>query len=697
MSTGKLVIFQKGATMNIFRPVFFLSAIAVFFAGPVLDAQSIRETAENAGIPLRKITIYSSGVAFFEHSGDLSGPARITLPFKLNTVNDALKSLVVNDPVSASPLITYPSEEILWETLRSLSVDLSGSPGMAEILSRLRGEEVEIAAPGPITGRITALDYRAADGESAAEPWLSLLNAEGIKLIRLDSISSLRFTDPRINADLGRALDLIRSSRNAESRKLTVSLPGIGSRQVSISYVIPAPVWKAAYRLDLSRVSPADSRPTALLQGWAIVDNAGDADWRDVELSLVAGRPASFIQNLYPPYYVDRPTLPLALAGSAEAETWDSGFGGPADLEAKGVRKTSAFRAFSLDSAAMESMPVEAPAPSVAGGNVDTARTAALGDQFSFTFKSPVSLDRQQSAMLPLVEGTVSAAKLLILSGERALGNTVHPYLGAELINATGIDLPAGPLTVYDGGAYAGDALIEFFSRGEKRLISWGEDLSVTASAAAEPGGRFVSAVSVSGGLMTISRKWVYRKTYTVKNAAGEAKQLIIEHPVTPGTELAEPAKPAEKTPAAYRFLQPLPARGELVFTVREEQPVIERISLVQQRPDTLLSYADNQEIPQNIRAALQKALALKEEADTAHKALDNLQSRRNSLASEQDRIRQNLEAAGNQSPQGQEYLKWLVQLDRDLDQLAAELDTAEQKAQGTQKAYEHYLGTLKL
>jgi hypothetical protein len=344
--------------------------------------------------------------------------------------------------------------------------------------------------------------------------------------------------------------------------------------------------------------------------------------------------------------------------------------------------------------AAAEAMKV--PAPSVAEGGMDTARGAALGDQFAFTVKDPVSLERRRSVMLPLVEEKISAVKLLILSGERALGRTVHPYLGAELLNATGMKLPAGPLTVYDGGAYAGDALIEFFNDGEKRLVSWGEDLSVTARAA-NYGNRFVSAVSVSGGLMTISRTQVYTKTYTVQNVAGEAKQVLIEHPFTPGAELAEPAAPAEKTPAAYRFLQTLPARGELVFTVREQRPVVEQIALVQQRPETLASYAADGGIPQKVRAALQKALDLKREVDAAQSVLANLQNHRDFLVSEQDRIRQNLEAAGNQSPQGQDYLKRLVQLDSDLDTLTLRIDDARKNTQTAQTDLETYIASLNL
>jgi hypothetical protein len=689
--------------MKFFRPPVFAAGIAIFLAGASLGAQSIREAVEAAGeapalLPLRKIIIYSSGVAYFEHSGALPGPAQLRLSFKLDTVNDALKSLVLNDPASASPLISYPSEQNLRETLRSLSVDLSGDPGMAEILSRLRGEEVEVSAPGPITGRITALDYRTGEGGTAAEPWLSLSTPGGIRLVNLKEISALRFTDPRINADLGRALDLIAASRNSLYRDLTVSLPGEGSRPVSLSYVIPAPVWKAGYRLDLA----AGAAGEALLQGWAIVDNDGGTDWENVELSLVAGRPVSFIQNLYPPYYGYRPTLPLAIAGAAAAETWESADYRRA-LDESGAVPSAAFPEMArsrntAEKQMAESLATEAPRPasSLAGGAVDTARAASLGDQFAFTVKKPLSLNRRQSAMLPLAEGKIAAARLLILPGERALGTSIHPYLGAELGNSTGMGLPAGPVTVYDGGAYAGDALIEFFNAGGKRLISWGEDLSVTASAV-ETGGRFVSAVSISGGLMTISRRQVFTRTYTLKNAAGDAKRVLIEHPIVSGAELAEPARPDETTPSAYRFIRPLPAGGELAFTVREERPIVERITLIQQRSETLLGYASNQEIPANVRAALRRALDLKGEADAAQSALTLARSRRDFLVSEQGRIRQNLEAAGNQSPQGQEYLRRLVELDGDLDKLARELEDAEQTARKAQKAYEDYLGEMKL
>ena len=229
---------------------------------------------------------------------------------------------------------------------------------------------------------------------------------QGIRVMAVKDIVSFSFTDPRINGDLQRALDLLLESRNEETRVLSVSLPGEGRRAVSLSYVIPAPVWKVSYRLDLEPEKP-------LLQGWAIVDNDGDLDWTDVELSLVTGRPVSFIQNLYPPYYQRRPSLPLAIAGIAQAETYGSGWRADMGAEAATVE----------DSAAKAAPRREAPAPSpaspsaafntvqmsLAGGAAQTAQGQVLGEQFEFTLPRRVTLERRRSAMFPLVEGNLTA------------------------------------------------------------------------------------------------------------------------------------------------------------------------------------------------------------------------------------------------------------------------------------------------
>ncbi|MDR1972716.1 MAG: DUF4139 domain-containing protein [Treponema sp.] len=664
--------------MNLFRLPVIPVCIAIFLAGVNLGAQAGRDRGPEVQLPLRRITIYSSGVSFFEHEGTLAGPAVLKIPFKVSALNDALKSLLLRDPASAFPQINYSPEQSQWETLRSLGIDLSGSPGITEILGGLRGEELEVSAPGPVTGRIMAVEYRRTGEGAEAVPWLSLLTPQGIRLFSLAEIGSLRFTRPGLNADLNRALDLIAGARNSQTRELAVSLSGSGSRPVSLSYVIPSPVWKVSYRLDLGE------RGAARFQGWAIVDNDSDADWRGVELSLAAGRPVSFIQNLYPPYYLNRPTLPLAIAGSAEALVWDSALDSLAQesmaYEPRAVNKAPAPQA----AMAFRAAEAEPPPPPVSG--------ADMADQFSFTVNTPVNLDRRTSAMFPLSNGEIEARKFLIFSGAEP-GRTLHPQTGAELRNTTGLKLPAGPITIYDGGSYAGDALIEFFNPGEKRLISWGEDLSVTG-ALTFSSARTVTAVNLSGGVMTISRRQHYERKYRFKNS-GEAKSIIIEHPITQGYTLAEPGNYDEATAGSYRFIRQLPEGGEAEFTSREEMPLSERITLVSLRPELLVSYSTSQEIPPAVRASLAGAVELRRKTEEAEKAWAETEARRNTQAAEQDRIRKNLEAAGNGTQQGQEYLRRLTSLDADIDRLNGDLERQRAEVRDAQAAFEAYLRAL--
>jgi hypothetical protein len=676
----------------------FLYFAFFYLCLPGISSQGIQDdgTTGSQVLPITKISIFSSGLAYYEHTGALNGPASIRVPFKENAVNDALMSLVLNDPASASPSVSYQSPNTLFQTLRSLKIDLSNeAEHTAGILSKLRGVEVEVSVPSPVSGKIMNVEYNRQNPliSDIYEPWLSLYTEQGIRMFNITDIIAIKFKDPAIEADLKRALDLIAGSRNNNSRDLTIQLPGTGSRRVSISYVIPSPVWKVSYRLDLGS---GNAKPR--LQGWAIVDNDGDADWDKVELSLVAGRPSSFIQNLYPPYYVSRPTLPLAIAGAAEAVTHDQGY---VTANAPPVPRPESA------SAARQRVPAEVErdafyepvagkaAADVIGTAISGAAASAAGEQFEFTIKTPVSVARQMSAMLPLADTSVEARKLLIFSGSGPANRNQNPRLGAELTNTSGIKLPAGPITVYDGGTYAGDALIEFWNEGEKRLISYGEDLSVIGSVTYNSSTTF-SSVTISGGVMTITRRQEYLRTYTFKNNAAQDKRLLIEHPKNQGATLNSP-KADEETPSIYRFTVTLPAKGELTVPVRESRPIMERITLLQLRPDAFLSYASNQERPANVRDSLQQAVNLRSSLNSSQAAVTDAEKQRAGFVSEQDRIRKNLEAAGGQTQQGQEYLKRLLSLDDSIDKIDQELQRLRENAKAAQKAYEDYLGNLKI
>jgi hypothetical protein len=677
-----------------------LVSIGVFLPQSAL-AQPVQELPGNKAslgdlpvqeLPVTRVALFSSGVGYFEHRGLVHDDAVLSLPFRTTEVDDVLKSLVVWDlggGQAGSPSVSYPSLETLDRSLESFRVDLSGNPDVAGLLGRLRGAELVVDTPESISGRIVTIEKRPTGQDGIPRPWLVLATPGGIRSVPVDGIAAFRFLDPRLSNDFDKALALILGAKDADRRTIEVMLPGTGARDSAVAYVIAAPVWKVSYRLDLQGTSP-------WFQGWAIVDNPSDQDWKNVSLSLVSGRPVSFIQNLYAPLWLTRPVLPLSIAGTASAQTYDSGFEyEDYAAEAAPPAPASSSRAMSAPMAMKAAEPSfqGSGSPSLAQASLETAVARSAGDQFEFTIRKPVTLERRHSAMIPLVAGSLEAGKVSIFT-QGSAGK--HPMLGVRIVNTTGMKLPAGPITVFDGGAYAGDALIEFLPEKDKRLVVYGEDLSVTGDDSVSRTSETVG-VSIVKGVMIFSRRVTHARTYNFRNASSSSRQMLVEHRITGGAELVEPARYEEKTDSIYRFMLALPAGGQSRLTVKERLPAQERVVLASLGTEPLLSWASSTELPARFREALRTAIELRKKAEDARRLLSELQSRRTELGNEQARIRQNLAAVGRDSTQGQQYLKRLMDSEAELDTLATRAENARVALQAAQSAYEDYLGNLSL
>ncbi len=685
---------------RIARATAFMAAMSVITATPGLA--QVGPVPREATLPVTRVVLFSSGVAYFEHRGPVTGDSVVSLPFSFEEVNDALKSLVVNDgsgagDKAASPSVSYPSQETLDRALKAFRVDLSGSPRVADLLARLRGAEISVDMPETVTGRIVSVEVRQGKDPAVTRPYAVLLTSTGLRAVALDDAQALRFSDKGIGEDFDRALSLILAARDEKRRSLDVRLPGTGSRQATIGYVIAAPVWKVSYRLDLAPDKPQ-------IQGWAIVDNPSGQDWTGVSLSLVSGRPVSFIQDLYPPLYLSRPTLPLAIAGIAVARSFDSGFSGASLSDDEDMPSAKSAPAPAPMMARKES--AQAPSRAAAGASfgpgsssigpsaaLETASAGKAGDQFQFTVKKAVSLERGRSAMLPLVAGDIAAERVSIYSPGLP---SSHPMLGAKLANSTGLRLPAGPIVVFDGGVYAGDALLDFFPEKDSRLIVFGEDLGVTTDVSASNSQETVG-VTIYKGVMTFSRRITVAKTYAFKNGGSNAKKIVIEHSITPGAELFEPKASDEKTESVYRFSLALPAAGEAKLVVKERSPRQESVVLGSLRPDDFLAYSSSQEIPAKVRDALMKAIEFRKKLADAQRDLASLQERKTTLTADQSRYRNNLDSVGRDSDQGKTYLKRLMDSESAIDQTDTKIANAQKAVQEAQKAYEAYIGGLNL
>ena len=276
--------------------------------------ESRPESAEKSGkLPVRRVVLYKNGVGYFEHLGRVRGNQDVQIDFTSAQLNDVLKSLTVLD-LSGGRItgVGYNSDAPLARRLASLRLALGEKPTVAEFLSALRGARLEVrngAAPA-VTGRLLSVERktRSATNWTAETDEISLIGESGeVRTVDLNPTTSIRVVEHDLQTEVGRYLGLMASARDLDARRMTISTAGSGERNLYVSYISEVPVWKTTYRIVLP--SKADRKP--LLQGWAIVDNTVGEDWNDVELSLVAGAPHSFIQQISEPFYSRRPVVAL--------------------------------------------------------------------------------------------------------------------------------------------------------------------------------------------------------------------------------------------------------------------------------------------------------------------------------------------------------------------------------------------------
>ncbi len=188
-----------------------------------------------------------------------------------------------------------------------------------------------------------------------------------------------------------------------------------------------------------------------------------------------------------------------------------------------------------------------------------------------------VSIRRDQSAMIPVVSSSVGAEKLSIYDTSV---HPKHPLRGVRLTNTTDLFLMQGPVTVYDDGVYAGDALLENFSQGGERLISYSMDLDVEVSPEFDTTPQTVVDVQFAKGTLLVTKKQFREQTYLIKNSANPVRCLLIEHPKQTGWELVAPKQPAETTRDSFRFVRAVPAGETDKLHVETQRTVEKRIAL---------------------------------------------------------------------------------------------------------------------
>ncbi|BAM03645.1 hypothetical protein [Phycisphaera mikurensis] len=654
---------------------------AVALALPALSLH-----AEPADLPLDAITLYSSGVGHYRHAGAVPAGGEVTLNLDAEELNDALKSLTVGGlGGSGGVSVSYPGQAGVDQRLAAFGVDVRGVGSRAALLDRLRGVPVTVTlGTGEArSGRVLAVEEREVSGgdetPATSRRVLTLVSGSGIVDVDLEKVGGLTIEDERLAGELKAALELLASQRDTRTKPLTLTFAD-AAEDARVSYLARAPLWKLSYRLDLSGDDP-------LLQGWAIVDNPSDRDWDAVGVTLVSGRPMSFVQDLYTPAYLERPVVePERFAGLEPEEHGQGsaeGFAG-AEMDAMAVPETAPMEPALLERSRV-SPSRRAPAAAGLESLAPAAEAADLGQLFAYTLAEPVTLARGASAMLPVLDAAIEAEAVSVFNAGVL---EAHPLRGVRLKNTTELKLDAGPVTVLDGGAYAGDARLGFLAPGDDRLITYAVDLEVTATSNERSDSTRVGA-SFDRGVLVLRVRDVLEHRVGFRNAAGDARKVLVEVRREPNFEWAEPAGDVETLIDRYRFPLAVPAGGDAEAVARQVRTRSERVSLVGLDGERLDRLALGGGVEPAVAEKLEEAAALRRVLSEAERAVEAADAERQRIAEEQERIRENLRPLDRDSALRQRYVDIL---DRQEDRLAALVDERAAAAAAVEEARDAFL-----
>ncbi|MDD9901301.1 MAG: DUF4139 domain-containing protein [Alphaproteobacteria bacterium] len=671
-------------------------------------------------IPVKRVILSTSGLANFELGAHVNGNTALAFPVRLEQVDDILKSLVIFDDKGRLGGVTLPGKQPLAQTFRDLPFSQHQLKNPMLLLNAYQGAQITVTEAGAsVTGKVLHVEPFTTviqDNASVTKHMISLMTDAGMRQIVLEDAQGVQFEDEKVRAEIMRALAAIRENGTLAQRTITVNLLGKGARDVALSYVVDAPLWKAAYRMVL----PENGKDSGLLQGWAVVENMTATDWQDVDLTLVSGNPVTYKQSLYESYYVDRPEIPVEVFGRVMPRVDTGGIMSDDILEEAELDSNMMFHSKNQKRArrmqaksTMAAAPMEALSQSIGGARsydapavrpvtpaalaraANAAQSSEATTQVLFRFPDTFSLKSGQSMMLPFVSRNIPMERVYLYQQDT---HPTHPLAAVRLKNDDETGLPPGILTLYEqnaaikGTGFVGDAQLPVFAAGEDRMVSYALDSKTTINRedkSLSTEGRIV----ISKGVIKTETLRRAETVYTIKAPAREDRTVIIEHPKMHDYKLVLPdPKNAETTQTHYRIRVPVTAGKAKKATVAMEQTYWQSYNITNLPLQQLIAYATSRgELSPAVRREFEKLAEVRRAIDSIDTQLRDLRQEKNTIFRDQERVRENLKSLSGKSDIQQKYLGKLS----DQEDTITKLDTTIKTLTAQRAALQEKLGRM--
>jgi hypothetical protein len=670
-------------------------------------------------LPIGQVVLFSSGVGYFQREGTVDGTTRVDLSFPVQDINDLLKSMVLRDLDGGHiSTVSYDSNAPVERTLKSFAINLTGNPSFGAILNQARGEKVEVVLqqanatqPGTMSGTVIGNEKQHVASPGTAVPGLEveMLNlwcADGMRSLKMTEVQRVRFLNPIMDSEFRKALETLSLSHDTQKKAVSINFVGEGKRNVRVGYVIENPIWKTSYRLVL------DKKEKPYLQGWAVVENPTDEDWKDVRMALVSGRPISFQMDLYQPLYVPRPVVEPELFASLRPPTYSGALLSASDSGAHDPRAgfgrapadaPVAEKAEAKEALAFERQKRRQPEGDFKKFNADdrmelsksvaSAATASkLGDFFQYAIDRPVTLPRQKSAMLPILAKDVEATRVSIYNEHT---QAKFPLLGVKLKNTAGMHLNQGPITVFEGSNYAGDARILDLQPNEERLLSYAIDLGTEVNPVPSSDNGRLTVVKAVKGILYTTTKVKETKTYTIVNRNDAERTVLIEHPVRNDFKLVDTDKPAETASDFYRFQVKVPAGKSEKQVVSEERIINNSLQITNLDDNNIRIFINNPVTSQKVKDGLDSAMKLRWATAKTQREIQELERQLKVITDDQARLRANLKEMPATAAAYKRYLQKFDEQETQIEKYQADIKQLQGVEHQQRKEFEDFLANF--
>jgi hypothetical protein len=663
---------------NLFVAFFLFAVLAPVSAGGGAEEP---ETARMAAV-----TMYTNGTSLVTFEARVSGSGSLELAVPGEDMLDILKTLVVRDLDGGTIASAgFTARDPASRSLGRLSVDLSGNPGIHELLSRSRGMDVRLSTgESLVSGQVLGLENRSSPGGSGEH--VNLLVQGSIRSIPLASISSLSYRDAATRDDIDSALELIRDASSQERKTITIEYRGEGQRRLLISYLRPAPVWKPGYRL-------ITDESVSILQGWAIVENTGSNDWNGVMLSLSTADPVSFVMDLYTPRYINRPTLSPPGLSAAEV---------PSPVQAS---PSVADRSFS-ESSARASAPMMMAEEAAAYDNyelddytgaVDSAASRAsavsggtLASVFEYRLDEPVNIRAQNSAMVPIVNAELALDSFITWQSDRT--NLV--YRAFDIENISDNFFSAGPLAIYDDGRFAGEAVLSFMAPGGTQRIEYALENSVRVLPVESPISESLFDIRAADGVLETRYRRERSRGYRAQNNSDDFQRLRLMHRVESGWSIEDAPEYADAGNYA-EFPMDLPPGESVEIGFVETMELSRSFQLINLQDANIEIFIKSGTLSEEQIRILQRVAELRRDLAEVQQEISLRNSEVNRIYREQERIVRNMENLQQDSALYGRYLESLSSQEDRLEELVTIVGDLESEQADRQRALADFIAEV--